>query len=149
MLETETLRVRTLSFGEIEVPGSRILTFPEGIPGFPDHRRFVVLSPDEMTPFQYLQALDDPPIAFLVVNPFLVSAGYEVKLSDSDMETIGSHDTRELTVYAVVTIPEDPQESTVNLTAPIVINEQSRRGRQFILHDSGYLVKHPLLQPRG
>ncbi len=147
MLDNQTLRVRTCSFGEIEVPGSRILNFPEGIPGFPDHRRFVLLSPDEITPLQYLQALDEPPVAFLVVNPLLVSAGFEVSLSDSDMEKMGSDDTRELTVFAVITIPEDPRESTVNLAAPIVINEKRRCGRQFILHDSGYSVKHPLLQP--
>ncbi len=149
MPETQTLRVRTISFGEIEVPESKILTFPEGIPGFPDNRRFVVLSPDEITPFQYLQALDEPPVAFLVISPFLVSPGYEVQLSDSDMENIGSQDVRELTIYAVVTIPEDPQGATVNLSAPVVINEKSRRGRQFILCDSGYSVTQPLLRPCG
>jgi len=144
-----TLLVRTLSFGEVEVQESSILAFPEGIPGFPDHRRFVVLSPEEIKPFQYLQALDEPPLALLVVNPFLVSPGYEFRLTDADMQNIGSQDTQDLTVYAVVTIPQDPKETTVNLSAPIVINEKKRCGRQFILHDSGYAVKHPLLQPLG
>ncbi|NWG13340.1 MAG: flagellar assembly protein FliW [Acidobacteria bacterium] len=149
MPETQTLRVQTLSFGEIEVPESKVLTFPEGIPGFPSHRRFVVLSPDEIKPFQYLQALDEPPVAFLIINPFLASAGYEVKLSSSDMDDIGSSDPSELTVYAVVTVPQNPQKSTVNLTAPIVINEKKRIGRQFILQDSGFSVKHPLIRPHG
>ena len=58
---------------------------------------------------------------------------------------IKSINSSELTIYAVVTIPEDPREATLNLMAPIVINERGRRGRQVILHESKYSVRHPLV----
>ncbi len=147
MDETRTLLIRTLSFWEIEIPGDKILRFKEGLPGFPQHHRFAVLSFDDLKPFEYLQALDEPPVAFLVINPFLVLSGYKMNLSGGDLADLASTDPAELTVYAVATVPEDPLKATVNLFAPIVINEKDRSGRQFLLHDSGYSVKHPLFRP--
>jgi flagellar assembly factor FliW len=147
MEETRTLLIHTLSFGEIEIPENRVLFFREGLPGFPNHHRFVVLSFDDLKPFEYLQALEEPPLAFLVINPFLVFAGYRINLSDPDLADLTSTDPAGLTVYVVANIPEDPSKATVNLFAPIVVNEKDRKGRQFLLHDSGYSVKHPLLKP--
>ena len=46
-------------------------------------------------------------------------------------------------------IPENPSEATINLMAPIVINERERCGKQVILHESQYSVKHPLLHVDG
>lgn len=149
MEETRTLRIRTLSFGEIEIPEDKVFFFTEGIPGFPDHHRFAVLSFDDLKPFEYLQALDEPPVAFLVINPMLVFSEYSLNLSDSDLTDLVSGSPAELTVYAVATIPEDPRKATVNLFAPIVVSEKNRRGRQFLLHESGYSVKHPLLALSG
>jgi flagellar assembly factor FliW len=147
MDEIRSLLVRTLSFGEIEVPETKILYFKEGLPGFPQHHRFTVLSFDDLKPFEYLQALDEPAVALPVINPFLVLAEYHMDLSDSDLAEVASAGPAELTVYAVATVPEDPLKATVNLFAPIVVNEQNRCGRQFFLHDSGYSIKHPLLKP--
>ena len=63
---------------------------------------------------------------------------------DTDMEDISSDNPAEVAVFAVATIPEDPNEATLNLMAPIVINEKARCGKQVILHESKYSVKHPL-----
>lgn len=144
MIETEMMLIHTVNFGDIEVPEDRIINFKEGVPGFPHIRKFVVLEVEDVKPFQYLQSLDDPPIALLIVNPFVVDAGYKFQLSKSDMEDIHSADPGQLTVYAVVTIPENPEHATVNLLAPIVINEKMRCGKQIVLHDTGYSVKHPV-----
>jgi flagellar assembly factor FliW len=149
MEEIQTLRVRTLSFGEIEIPETEILYFKEGLPGFPQHHRFAVLSFDDLKPFEYLQAIDEPPVALPVINPFLVLAEYHMELSDSDLAELASPDPAELMVYVVATVPEDPWKATVNLFAPIVVNGKSRCGRQFFLHDSGYSVRHPLLKPQA
>jgi flagellar assembly factor FliW len=142
------MRIHTLNFGDLDVAADSIIAFNDGLPGFPQLRRFVVLEMDDIKPFQYLQALPDddtPPIALYLINPFLVDSSYEFRLTDSDMDAIKSTNSAELTVYTVVTIPVDPREATVNLMAPVVINKKDRRGRQVILHDSKYSVRHPLL----
>jgi flagellar assembly factor FliW len=137
--------IHTVNFGELEVPEDKIITFKEGLPGFPQIHRFAVLEFEELKPFQYLQALDDPPISLFIINPFVIDPGYEFRLTDSDMEDVQSTSPAELTVYAVATIPEDPNSATLNLMAPIVINDRGRCGKQVILHDSKYTVKHPLI----
>jgi len=137
--------IHTVSFGNLEVPEDKVITFKEGVPGFPQIHRFAVLELEELKPFQHLQALDDPPIALFIINPFLVDPSYEFRLTDSDMEDVNSINSKELAVYAVATIPSDPNDATINLMAPIVINERDRCGKQVILHESKYSVKHPLL----
>ena len=142
------MRINTINFGELEIPEDSVIAFDDGLPGFPQLHRFVVLEMEDIKPFQYLQALPDddtPPIALYLINPFMVDSSYEFRLTDSDMEAIKSTNSAELTIYTVVTIPTDPSEATVNLMAPVVINKKDRRGRQVILHDSKYSVRHPLL----
>ena len=80
--------------------------------------------------------MDDPPITFFIINPFIVDQTYEFRLSESDMSDVNCKNSSELAVYAVATIPENPNDSTINLMAPIVINEQGRCGKQVILHES-------------
>ena len=144
--KTRTMLVRTLNFGDLDVPEDKIISFKEGLPGFPQIHHFTMLEQDEIKPFQYLQSLDDPPIAFLVINPFLIDQGYKFDLSPGDMEDIGSLGTEDVAVYAVATVPEDSEKATLNLMAPIMINELNRCGKQVILHDSEYSVKHPLFK---
>ena len=142
------MRINTLNFGELEISQESIITFDDGLPGFSQLRRFVILDMEDIKPFHYLQALPDddaPPIALYLINPFLVDPSYEFRLTDSDMEALKSKNSTEMTIYAVATIPADPREATLNLMAPIVINEKGRRGRQVILHDSKYSVRHPLM----
>ncbi len=144
MAESQTLVVKSVNFGMLEVPQDKVISFKEGLPGFPNLRRFTVLEMDELKPFQYLQALDDPPIALLVVNPFLVDAGYKFQLAESDMQEIRSREAEGVSVYAVATVPENPEDATLNLMAPIVINHRERLGKQVVLHQSSYQVRHPL-----
>jgi len=142
------MRIHTVNFGDLEIAQDAIITFADGLPGFPQLRRFVILEMEDIKPFQYLQALPDddtPPIALYLINPFMVDPSYEFRLMDSDMEAIKSKNSTELTIYAIATIPADPSEATLNLMAPIVINEKDHRGRQVILHDSKYSVRHPLM----
>jgi flagellar assembly factor FliW len=137
--------IQTVNFGALEVPEDKIISFKEGLPGFPQIRRFAVLELDELKPFQYLQALDDPPITLFIINPFIIDPAYEFRLTDSDMEDVHSKNSAELAVYAVATIPDNPVDATINLMAPIVINDKDRCGKQVILLESKYSVKHPLV----
>jgi flagellar assembly factor FliW len=137
--------VQTVNFGSLEIPENKILTFKEGLPGFPQIHRFTIIELDELKPFKYLQSLDEPPISLFIINPFLLDPNYEFRLTDPDMEDVHSTNSAELAVYAVATIPEDPNGATINFMAPLVINNKERCGKQVILHESKYSVQHPLL----
>ena len=137
--------INTINFGKLDIPEDKIIHFHDGLPGFPQIHRFAVLELEELKPFHYLLALDDPPIALYIINPFMVDPTYEFRLTDSDMEDLNSTNSAELAVFSVATIPDDPSQATINLMAPIVINEKECCGKQVILHESNYSVKHPLL----
>ncbi len=141
--------VQTVNFGNLEIPDNKVVTFREGLPGFPQIRRFAVIEMEALQPFRYLQSLDEPPISLFIINPFLIDPGYEFRLTESDMEDVNSTNSAELAVYVVATIPENPGDATLNLMAPIVINDRERCGKQVILHESKYSVKHPLLHGAG
>jgi flagellar assembly factor FliW len=137
--------VQTVNFGSLEIPENKVVTFKEGLPGFPQIHRFTVIELEELKPFKYLQSLDEPLISLFIINPFLLDPNYEFRLTDPDMEDVHSTNSAELAVYAVATIPADPNGATINFMAPIVINDKDRCGKQVILHESKYSVQHPLL----
>jgi len=149
MAEAKALTVQTPKFGEIEIPEDKIVFFSEGIPGFSGIRRFAILEFEELAPFRYLQSLDDPPITLLIINPFLLRLGYEVQVGLGEFEDFRANDQSDISVYAVATIPGNVADATVNLMAPILINEKTRRGKQVILLDSRFSVQHALLTPPG
>ena len=147
MTGTKVLKVQTASFGEIEVPQDKILRFREGIPGFPEIHRFAVFHFKDLEPFEYLQALDDPPIALLVVNPFLLYPAYAFSVEDTHLSELQASSPADVAVYVVATVPGNPVEATINLMAPILVNEKKRLGMQVILLDSAYSISHPLFGP--
>jgi flagellar assembly factor FliW len=138
------MNVQTANFGVIEVPDDKIIHFREGIPGFPQLHDFAILELEHLKPFLYLQALGDPPVALLIVNPFLFHPSYQFEVGKAEAEELRTDDPSEVSVFAVATIPVSPTEATINLIAPILINEKNRCGKQVILLDSHYSVRQPI-----
>ncbi len=145
MTDTTALRIQTPNFGELEVPADKIIQFRGGIPGFPFVRSFAVLEFDDLRPFRYLQSLEEPPIALLIVNPGLLRPEYSVQLAEGDLKDLEAADQQALSTYVVATIPAAPGDATMNLMAPILVNESKRLGKQVIMIDSGYSVQEPML----
>src|SRR6185503_20098589 len=56
-------------FGRFRVDERSVLHFAEGLPGFEQNRRFVLLSSDELAPMHLLHAVDGPDASFLAVDP--------------------------------------------------------------------------------
>ena len=140
------LKVKTKPFGEIIVDENHIFTFPEGILGFDYIRKFVLLE-EENSPFLWLQAIEEPDLAFVVIQPITFMQEYQLMISSSDMEAIGAEKPEELLVYAIVTIPVDrPADMTANLQGPIILNPEKLLGRQAISLSEKYCVKHPIVK---
>lgn len=64
-----TERLKTKPFGEIEIDERQIVDFPEGLLGFDYVKKFVVLDSREKSPFKWLQAYDEPGLAFVIIRP--------------------------------------------------------------------------------
>jgi flagellar assembly factor FliW len=142
--------VRTACFGGLEtiqVPDQAVLTFPEGLPGFEEHRAFALIDDDRLGEFHWLQSLDDPDAGFLVLEPSEFVADYAFDLPDDVAAALGLDETVQPRVLVILAIPGDIRAMTANLRAPLVINVQSRVGKQVILADDRYALRHPVFGP--
>ena len=138
--------VKTRPFGEIEVDERQIIDFPEGILGFDYIKKFVLLdSEDENSPLKWLQAFDEPTLAFVIIRPDDFMNEYELAVSQNDIEAVKVTGPENLIVFAIVTIPQDPAHMTANLQGPLIINPQKRIGRQAIMLTDKYSVRHKIL----
>jgi len=132
-------------FGEVTVEATSILTFPEGVPGFERLKRYGLVQVDEEAPFLRLLSLDEPAVAFVILNPTSIWPDYKPKLGDDELQGLELASDEDLELFCIVTLSSDPQHVTANLKGPIAINTVSMQARQIILVDDTYNTKHSLL----
>ncbi|HPA72583.1 MAG: flagellar assembly protein FliW [Spirochaetes bacterium] len=140
-----TERLKTKPFGEIEIDERQIVDFPEGLLGFDYVKKFVVLDSREKSPFKWLQAYDEPGLAFVIIRPIDFMVEYDLVISSADLEDVGAKEPGELLVFAIVTIPSNYKDMTANLQGPVIINPKKRVGKQAISLSEKYRVKHRIL----
>jgi len=127
-------------FGDLEISEDQIIHFAKGIIGFENLERFVLLNPTEKV--SWLQSVDEPPLAFPVVQAPLVYPGYSLYVEDELLSPLGEIDESMMGIYLVLVVPRDPKAATVNLKAPIVISFKSRRGMQLLIDRPEYSVRY-------
>jgi flagellar assembly factor FliW len=125
-----------------------VLHFAAGLPGFPQLRRFeLVPFGGDDSPFSLLQSFDEPEIAFVVIPPALFFPEYEPVLDDDTADRLGLNTAEDAQLLVIVTVGARPEDSTVNLLGPIVVNRTTREGVQIVLDPDVYSLRQPLLSP--
>ena len=131
--------IATEHLGNIEYSENDILTFAHGIPGFEDEKQFILIPAEDIEfPFSYLQSVQSADLAFIVTDPFLFVENYDFELSSSDATSLNvksDEDLADISVLSIVTIPNDVDQTTINIMAPIVINHEAKVGRQVLLSE--------------
>lgn len=133
------MKAATRLFGEIEIDESKIITFEDGIIGFPDMKKFTLIFDEEKEgrpSISWLQSMDEPEIAFPVMDPLFVCETYNPSVEEELLKNLGTIKEDNLYVLVTVTVPQNIKELAVNLKAPIVINTDTRKASQIIVeHD--------------
>ncbi|MEW5978199.1 MAG: flagellar assembly protein FliW [Acidobacteriota bacterium] len=143
------MKLKSPTFGDLEYDSKSLIQLMEGMLGFAQLKRYLLIENDELDPFKWLQSVEDPTVAFPVVSPHRVLPDYRCPLSNEDLSALQIERTADMVVLAVVVIPDDVSQSTVNLKAPVVINHRQMVGKQIILVDSDYDVRQPLIYHQG
>ncbi len=138
------MRIQTSRFGAIELSDDDVLHFPEGLLGFADLRKFVLLDDPNDEIFAWLQSCENPGIAFPVLEPELFHGSLKIDLARGDVQVLMFQEKDSLRFFNIITIPEDPTQMTANLKAPIVINVRTRRARQCVLQDNNLAIREPI-----
>lgn len=139
------MEVKTKPYGTLEVDDRQHIEFPYGILGFENLHKYVLLDA-EQPPFYWLQSAEVQEIAFILINPFLFRPDYEIDVPDEDLIEIGITNPKQALVFSIVTIPENQTKMTANLQGPVIINKDTRQGRQSISTNAKWQVKHPILE---
>ncbi|OPJ56052.1 flagellar assembly protein FliW [Alkalithermobacter paradoxus] len=140
------MKISTINFGEINIKEEDIITFEDGIPGFENLTKFVIIKEEDMV-FEWLQSIEED-VTLSLINPFIVNPQYDFKINENTVKKLNIQSHEDISIYTVVTIPEDIKQIRTNLQAPIIINNKERKGRQIILDDN-YPLRYNIFQKVG
>jgi flagellar assembly factor FliW len=127
---TKKLVIRT-KLGEREIARDSVIYFPHGLIGMDDKREFVLIPVRENSPFLLLQCVTDPGLGLLVADPFPFLPEYNIKLEQAEKKLLRVENLRQIAVLVTVSIPKNrPEDTTFNLSGPIILNTKARLGVQ-------------------
>ena len=138
------MKIETSRFGTLTLNDQDLLHFPQGLLGFSHLTEFVILE-HKTGPFRWLQATQDPDIAFVVLELALLVDDYQLRLDDVDLEVLGveAFTPEDVAILSIINVSK-PSQPTANLLAPVCIAAESRCGVQIVQHHAGYSTRHPL-----
>jgi flagellar assembly factor FliW len=147
--QSPTVTIESQALGRVTVSADRIITFPSGLPGFPDERRFALINDHLEPPFYCLQCVDNPSLAFVVTDPNALVLDYRPKNGGSTLQELRASGPEDLKTLVTLTIPPGrPREITANLMSPFLINPEQGLGKQVVIEKPHYSHQHPVLAVR-
>lgn len=140
------MKLKTKPYGEVEVHEKQRIHFPDGIIGFEEIKYYFLLDSREGGPFYWLQAEKNPDLAFILMNPRVFREDYELRVRQSDRESIGIESEEDCLDFVIITVPTDPAKISANLMGPIIINRRTREAGQVISLNDEYTTRHYILE---
>ena len=141
------IKISTKRFGEMEFSEDSVVRVIGGLIGLSGYENFIIIRYEDDSPFYWLQCVDEPELALVMVNPLLFKADYDPTIPLSVTQELDIQAASELTVFVIVTIPAgNPQDMTANLLGPLVVNPRSRRAKQLVLDDRLYSHRYRVIE---
>jgi len=130
--------------GSVKIDTEKIIEFEYGIPGFENLRKFALLQPESSFPIMWLVSLEDKQVAFPVISPQLIRSDYEIILPKDISEYLQLEKPEDAVVISILTIPQNKEDITINLAAPIIISLNNNKGIQLLIENTEYKIRHYL-----
>lgn len=144
--QSPVITIDSKAFGPVTLTEGQIITFPSGLPGFPNFRRFALLHDHSKSSLYCLQCVDNPSLAFLVTEPATVVPDYRPKNGVNDLKELQAASLDDLQILVTLTIHHGrPGEMTANLTSPLLVNLAQGLGKQVVVDKPQYSHQHPVL----
>ena len=133
--------INTLRFGPLEIPENKIIRMARPVLGFEKLSKFCLIEREEFWPFLWMQSIEDPAIAFIVVNPTMFISDYRIEINPNEISEIEPSSPEMIETYVIANVPEDWKQMTVNMQGPILINTANNKAKQLVLVNSEYKVQ--------
>lgn len=138
------MKVIETRFGQVRYDPEKTIRFPEGLLGFEHLRDFVVMpSKRENDPVFCFQSVEEPHLAFLLIDPAPFFPDYKVAPWPEVFEKLGIDAKDPYFVLTTITFHSD-ETVTLNLLAPVIYTPRTDRAVQIVLDGSGYKARTPL-----
>jgi flagellar assembly factor FliW len=138
------VQIHAPHFGLIKIEDEKLVSFPKGVIGFTQAKKFCLLSLPTVKPYEWLQCVDVPELAFLVVPVIVLRPDYQLQLNGDEEELLNFAAGQSPLVLAIMTMSGSAQDATANFLAPLVINDELKIGCQVINEQGGYKTRHLL-----
>ena len=138
------MEIDTTRFGRLTVDDERIITFPRGLLGFPNHTRFALIQTGEENYFFWLQAVEDPNLAFVVTDPSIFFKDYDVPVREETQQELQLTDIGFAQCFVICNKVDE--WLTGNLLGPIVVNAANRLAQQVVLTEKKWTTRQPLMR---
>jgi flagellar assembly factor FliW len=138
------MEIESTRFGRMLVDDDRVLNFPNGLLGFPNHTRFALIQTGEENYFLWLQSIDEPGLAFVVADPATFFKDYDVPVREEAQRDLALTDPKFVQVFVICNKVGD--WLTGNLLGPLVVNAENRLGIQVVLTEKRWTTRQPLLR---
>ena len=136
--------IETSRFGQLDVNPERLINFEDGILGFPRQKQYALIQTGEGSGFYWLQSVCTRDLAFVVCDPRLFVADYQVPVKVDDLQNIGLAEIADAQVFVIVNKVDELL--TGNLQGPLIVNVINRQARQLVLSDKRFSTRHPLMR---
>ena len=141
-------KIKTRDFGEITVKKEDIINFTDGMYGFEDYKRYIILKDAPEDDVLFLQSLDNMELSFVLIDPYAIFNDYNPVLTEEDLRELNTTDEDELKYLVIAIIKEDVRQSVVNLKSPVAINPKLKTAKQVILQNS-YPLRYSIISTLG
>ena len=128
--------IERLGLTNVTVDPETLFSFPEGIAGFEQCKRFKLFHEEGKATVFWLQSIDETSVMFPIVAPETLDIEYQIELSDEDCALIGLTDAQDVAVVVIVYRNEaEGGRIAANTHSPVILNLKTRKGMQKILHE--------------
>lgn len=137
--------LKTAKFGEVEIQEDLVFDFIEPILGYEHLKKFALVDHMPDSPFKWLQSIEDENVALPVTMPSFFNIKYEFTIPDDKAEKLDIKAPEDVLILNVVNVPNGrPQDTTINLIGPIIVNVNNKKAMQLVLVNTNYSVRHKL-----
>lgn len=138
--------IKTGRFGQLTVGDDETIHIAQGLLGFTELTRYCIVDPGDETLILWLQSLENPEIAFPVLEPKIFRPDYAARLSAAELRDLKLESVSQSAVFSILTLPVDITQMTANLKAPLVVNLKAQIAKQVVLQENEYPVKQPMFK---
>ncbi len=143
------LKINSPKLGPIEYKEDDLITLSSPLLGFPELNDFLLISNDASYPFLWFQSVEDIDTCFILIEANTFFKDYKPVINKRESKVLAIEDMKDVKIFSIVVVPEDPKKSTANLRAPLVVNFEKKLAKQIILDDDNWQIKTPLFSEEG